>query len=70
MTVNEWKDWKANPVTKLFYDACLERIEDSKELLANSAGIDPGQDSFYRGFIYAYREMLEFRFEESEETVN
>lgn len=67
VTKEDWKTWKQDPVTRLFYDAVAERIEDAKETLANTAGNDPLQDSFYRGFIYAYREMVEFRFEEAAE---
>lgn len=70
MTKEDFRDWQAMPITKLFYGACEERIEDAKEVLANSAGLDPMQDSFYRGFIYAYNEMKQFRFEDSEETVH
>lgn len=56
----EWLDWKTQSVTKAFYEACNERIEDAKELLALSAGIDPDQDNMIRGIIKAYREMIEF----------
>ncbi len=62
MTVNDWQDWKQHPVTKAFYEACTERIEDMKDILASSAGIDSNNDSFNRGFIHAYREMLDFKF--------
>lgn len=65
MTVNDWQDWKHNPVTKMFYEACMERIDDMKEILAVSAGNDSNNDSFNRGFIHAYREMLDFRFDDS-----
>jgi hypothetical protein len=67
ITSEEWKTWKQDPVSRLFYTACIERIEESKEVLANTAGQDPGMDSFYRGFIYGYREMLEFRVEDSDD---
>lgn len=64
MTYNDWLEWKINPVTKAFYEACDERINDAKDILAQSAGIDGVQDSMYRGFILAYNEMKEFRVEE------
>ena len=64
ISVNEWHDWKSNPVTKAFYEACDFRIEDAKDVLSSSAGIDSSSDSFYRGFIHAYREMLDFKVEE------
>lgn len=63
----DWKDWKSNKVTRLFYSACDERIDEAKETLANTAGQDQILDNFYRGFVYAYREMKEFRFEEADE---
>lgn len=68
LSKEDWKTWKQYPVTRLFYSAVNERIDDAKETLANTAGNDPLQDSFYRGFIFAYREMLEFKFEEADET--
>lgn len=67
LTKDDWKNWKQEPVTRLFYSAVDERIEDAKETLANVAGQDQLQDSFYRGFIFAYREMLEFKFEEDDD---
>ncbi len=57
----EWSDWKLNNVTKAFFAAANERVEDAKEILASSAGQDSVQDSFFRGFITAYREMADFR---------
>ena len=67
LTKEDWKDWKANTVTRLFYEACAERVDEAKETLANTAGQDQLLDNFYRGFIYAYREMFEFRFEEPDD---
>ena len=67
ITKEEWIDWKANLVTKAYFQAAQERIEDAKDLLATSAGFDPPQDSFWRGFIQAYRELRDLRIEEVEE---
>ena len=64
VTYSEWLDWRKSPVTKAFYDACLERIDDAKNQLAFSAGLDQAQDNFYRGFVHGYIEMLDFRVEE------
>jgi hypothetical protein len=69
MTKEDWLVWKSDPITKMFYEACEERIEDAKELLVNSAGLEPTQDNFYRGFVYAYREMQDFRVEDEEQNV-
>ena len=57
----DWIDWKSNTVTKEFFNAIQERIEDSKEILASSAGLDQLADNFFRGFIAAQREVLDFR---------
>lgn len=65
----DFDNWKSDPVTKAFFDAAQERITDSKDILAKSAGLDQISDNFMRGFIQAYVEMLEFSvdFEEDEE---
>jgi len=63
----EFMDWKSNPVTKAFFSAAEERISDAKDSLAGSAGLDPDMDNFLRGFIHAYREIQQFRIEESDE---
>ena len=64
ITKEEWNDWKAHSVTRAFYGATIERVEDTMQLLSQSAGIDPVQDNFYRGFIAAYREMRDFRIDD------
>ena len=58
---SEWNDWKQDKVTKAFYGATFERIEDAKDILSVSAGLDLDENNFYRGFIAAYREMVEFK---------
>ena len=68
ITASDFLDWKSNPVTKAFIEACNERVEDAKNTLAISAGIDSTQDNLLRGFILAYREMQEFRNEDLEGT--
>lgn len=66
ITASDFLDWKSNPVTKAFIEACNERVEDAKNTLAISAGIDSAQDNLLRGFILAYREMQEFRIDDLE----
>lgn len=67
----DFQDWKLNDVTRAFYHACNQRIEDCKDILAGSAGLDSDTDNFYRGFIAAYTELQDFRvdFEESDENL-
>ncbi len=61
---SEFIDWKINPVTQAFFEAANERIEESKELLSVSAGLDTNQDRFLVGMIQAYRELQDFRIED------
>ena len=67
ITKTEWTDWKINPVTKAFFQAASIRVEDAKDILAQSAGLDQASDNFYRGFIQAYIEMTEFRIDDLED---
>ena len=61
ITKQDFQDWKLNEVTRAFYQACNQRIEDCKDILAGSAGMDSDTDNFYRGFIAAYIELQDFR---------
>lgn len=63
---SDFDNWKADPVTKAFWEACQYRIEDAKEILATSAGLDGVNDNFTRGFIAAYNEIRQFRYEDAE----
>ena len=56
--------WKVDPVTRAFFEAAEQRIEDAKEVLAFSAGNDAGYDRQIVGLIQAYREMQNFRTED------
>jgi hypothetical protein len=60
----EFVDWKSDHVTKAFFEAALDRVDDAKEILGQSAGLDSDQDNYMRGFIAAYKEMLDFRVDE------
>lgn len=66
ITKSDFDDWKKNSVTKAFFQAAEERVEDAKDILASQAGLDGVNDNFYRGFIHAYREMSDFRMETEE----
>jgi hypothetical protein len=63
---SEWDEWRFNDITKAFYHACQDRVEDTTDLLVAGAGLDPATDNFYRGFIAAYKEMEGFRVEDVE----
>jgi hypothetical protein len=66
MTYSDFLNWKQDPVTQAFYEAMEIRIEDAKETLAVSAGIDNATDNFNRGFIAAYAEATNFTVEDVE----
>jgi len=66
MTLSDFQNWSSDPVTKAFYQACQIRVEDAKELLSASAGIDAVNDNYNRGFIAAYIEMQQFHVEDVE----
>jgi len=61
---SDFDNWRQDNVTKAFYLAMVERIEEAKEVLSNQAGFNAVEDSYYRGFIRAYREALEFRIDD------
>ena len=66
MNSSDFTNWLQDPVTQAFYEAMKLRVEDAREILAASAGIDPINDNFNRGFIAAYNEALNFRVEDVE----
>jgi hypothetical protein len=59
--------WKSEPITQAVFEACEMRIEDGKNTLAGQAGLDPIFDSYVRGMIKAYAEMLQITVEDIEE---
>ena len=64
---SDFENWKADIVTKAFFQACQQRVEDAKNILATQAGINSNEDNLIRGFIRAYQEMQEFRVEDTED---
>lgn len=64
ITKGDFENWKLDPITKAFFEAADDRIEDAKDILAIQAGFDSGQDNYFRGFIAAYNEIRDFRVED------
>ena len=64
---SDFDNWKADPVTKAFFQAAQERVEEAKDVLSVEAGLNPVQDNALRGLIKAYREMQDFSVEYIEE---
>lgn len=62
---SDFNEWKVQPVTRAFFLAAQERIDECKDLLSYSAGTDQAQDRLLVGLITAYREMMEFRVEDA-----
>lgn len=64
---SDFYNWRNDPVTKAFFDACLTREQEAKESLATTAGMDQNEDNFMRGFIRAYVEIQTVTFGDVEE---
>ena len=62
----DFQSWKDHSVTQAFFEACEQRVEDAKEILASGAGLEPDQDNYFRGFIQAYREIQSFSVEDAQ----
>jgi len=64
---SDFLTWKGDPVTKAFFQAAQERIEDAKDVLSVQAGINQNEDNYIRGLIQAYREVQDFRIDDIQE---
>ena len=64
---SDFENWRGDQVTKAFFQAARERIEDAKDVLSVQAGISSAEDSVLRGLIQAYREILDFRIDDLED---
>lgn len=67
ISAGDFQVWKSDPVTQAYFEAINIRIDEAKETLSDSAGLDGANDNFIRGFISAYRELLDFRIDDLEE---
>jgi hypothetical protein len=57
VTLNEWKSLE---ITREFVDVFKRRIEEQKESLASSAGVDSRLDSWRSGVIAALSDVVHF----------
>jgi len=64
----DFVDWKRHPVTQVVFSQLKARIQDLQDMLGESAGQNPLQDTQFVGAIKAYKDMLLIDFEETEET--
>ena len=63
----DFNNWKTDSVTEAFFTSIVERIEDAKQTLSYSAGVDKDYDNYLRGFIAGQRDMLEVQLQTDEE---
>lgn len=68
LSQSDFDNWKADGVTKAFFIALAEQVGRTKEVLAQQAGLDSAQDNFYRGYIGAFQDALQFRVDDLQET--
>lgn len=57
------EDWKNLAITQEYLAELKRRIEEQKELLAGSAGVNSAVDSYRSGVIAAYKDAVDFSFE-------
>lgn len=69
ITANDFAAWRESPVTKAFFAAAMQRIYDAAYNLTITAGMEPNQDNYTRGFIAAYRELEGFRIDDLDDGV-
>lgn len=58
---SDFDNWKVDPVTKAYFGAIVDRIDEAKEILSYSAGIDSLYDKHLVGMLQAFREMLDIK---------
>ncbi len=66
ISASDFSNWKVDPVTKAYFAAVHERIDEAKDVLSTSAGLDSATDNWYRGFIAGQRDMLAVSMDEME----
>ncbi len=64
VTKEEFSQWLEHPVTRSVFRVVADKIEDAKELLSVSAGLQPDSDRFHCGMIQAFRDVLEISYGE------
>ena len=60
MTQSEFQQWQHHFITQEFFIQVKNQIEEQKEALSGSAGIDPTLDNYRRGYIAAMNNVLHF----------
>lgn len=68
MNKADFIDWKRHPVTQIVFSQIQERIDTLKDMLGDSAGENPIQDSKFVGAIQAFNDLLRMEYEGEEES--
>ena len=68
MNKSDFYDWKRHPVTQVVFSQIKERINTLKDMLGESAGENPIQDSKFVGALQAYKDLLNIEYESEEES--
>lgn len=58
---SDFDNWKVDPVTRAYFGAIVDRIDEAKEILSYSAGTDSLYDKHLVGMLQAFREMLDIK---------
>lgn len=58
ITKPEFEDWKLHPVTEAFFNAMKDMEQYSIECLIGNTTTSETPDDFYRGYVYAVRDIL------------
>jgi hypothetical protein len=64
ITIEDFKDWKANHVTKAVTAGLQARVDETQDRLGESAGIDPLQDRYLVGYIAGIRDFINANMED------
>lgn len=64
----DFYNWKSDPVTTMMMIVINDRINQAKDLLASSAGVDSNQDNYLRGYIASNYDILNIDLESMEES--
>ncbi len=61
----EFKDWKASPITKQFFTSIANRVYDIQVDLGTKAGFEPIEDARKAGAIQALSDILDTEYEDT-----
>ncbi len=59
ITKEEFLSWKSDKVTNIFMQHIAQRVQDAKDILSVSAGLDPSNDRLLVGLIKGFTDVLE-----------